>query len=241
MKFKSILILSLSLLVVSISCAKDELAIDPSANVTTEERSVSDFNKIDIEGPFAVFITIGTTESVEVEANENLQQYIKTYKAGDKLVVDFEDDTSISGNKTLKVYVTLTNLIEIEGEGATVIHLQSVLTETNFKLDLSGASVFNGEINVETFDADLEGASVMNLDGHADDLELDASGASVIADFDFDVDNLDADLSGASVLTMTVNTQIDLVASGASFFYWKGSAVVNSINLSGASKIINEN
>ncbi len=75
MKFRNLFILSLSLLVVLTSCTKDELAIDPSANVTTEERSVSDFNKIDIEGPFAVFITIGTTESVEIEANENLQQY----------------------------------------------------------------------------------------------------------------------------------------------------------------------
>jgi hypothetical protein len=50
--------------------------------------------------------------------------------------------------------------------------------------------------------------------------------------------NANLQLSGASNASLTVNGTINLSASGASIFTYKGTAVVNQLDLSGASQIV---
>jgi hypothetical protein len=94
-----------------------------------------------------------------------------------------------------------------------------------------------GNLQAVNVVADLSGASVMNISGSADIFEIEASGASVCKDYGFEVKKLEAQISGASNMSITVEDEINIEASGASSLKYKGNATIKSQNLSGASSI----
>ena len=59
----------------------------------------------------------------------------------------------------------------------------------------------------------------------------------MIKDYGLETDHLNAELSGASNVSLTINEEIDIEASGASILKYKGNAVITNQDLSGASSV----
>ena len=59
--------------------------INGSGFVSEEQRSVSSFDKIQINGSFTVDLSQGDFENVEVEIDDNLQEYVEVRNEGSKL------------------------------------------------------------------------------------------------------------------------------------------------------------
>lgn len=226
-----------SLSILLSSCSRNR--IEPSAAISTQVKSISNFQKIDVSNAFTVFVNFSETEEkVQIEANENLHSYIIVEKDGGELQIRLKRNTSISGNARLKVYITTSTLTSIEASGASDIHFLNTLTANNLKIDLSGASSFEGDLELNHLNIEGSGASSFNLNGQCDFLQSDLSGASSIRDYGFYVnDEVQTDLSGSSSSRLTVNGDMYIEASGASSFYYKGSGIVKSQNLSGSSNI----
>jgi hypothetical protein len=242
MKTKTIFLAILSLGLFFTSCDDDDFNIIPSDKITTEEISVSNFNKLDVSSPFQVQITFSETEeSVVVEANENLHQEIDVNVKDDKLYISLHDNTTISGTPVLNVYIKTSTLNKVAAEGASIIEFQNPLNTNIFEIEMEGACTFTGQLHVDEFYSQLIGASKMNISGNTDTFDINAEGASGMKDFDFACDNLNADLYGASNISLTVNQTLDVSASGASNVYYKGSGIIESQNLSDTSKIVKMN
>ena len=239
MKTKTLLAITLVLGVIFSSCEEFGTVITPSPRVTTETRQVSGFTGLDVSHAFNVYVNFSETEeSIEIEANENLHDYIVVEKKNGNLVIKLKDFIHLRmGTATLNAYITCDYLKDFDASGASSIILYDPLDTRNVTLDLSGASDFSGEIEVDDLVADISGASNLELSGYADYLRIDASGASSLRDYSLSVNWFDADLSGASDASITINDRIDLEASGASTLNYRGSAQINHIDLSGASNI----
>src|ERR1035438_7091589 len=103
-----------------------------SGNVIKQERTVTAFNAIRISGAFDLILSQGNTQSVTVEADDNLMPIIKTEVKGDELII--ENTKPIHESHTLKVYVTVKELKKIDLSGA-------VDMETTGKLTLDELSI----------------------------------------------------------------------------------------------------
>jgi len=219
----------------------DVTNIKASGDVTTQNHSFSAYNQIDIESAFTAFIRFSDTEeSIEIEANDNLHEYIEVREQSGTLTIGFRDNTNITGNATLNAYIVTKNIDGFSASGASRFIVQDEINEEGVSIFLSGASQFGGVIQTISLNADISGASQIQISGSSEDTNLTATGASQIEDFNFSTDYLNVFLSGASQASLTVNEELDVVASGASIVRYKGSGVVNSQNLSGESKIIKE-
>ena len=132
------------------------------------------------------------------------------------------------------------SVTDYTASGASNFLIEDLLTANTVSVHLSGASYFSGDLEVNHVSASLSGASNVEITGSADSFDVSASGASNINDYDFITDDLDVDLSGASNVWLTVNHELSVRASGASNVYYRGTGVVVSQNLSGASHIVKE-
>jgi hypothetical protein len=216
-----------------------EEEVTPSANITNEKRAVAEFSKLDVSGIFTVYLSIADEESVNVEANENLQSYINVSTQGDILVVKLADNINIrNGEATMNVHVSMRSLDKVSGSGAVEYRLNNELPGQQLMLDLSGSSKFSGKLNLGTLDVRLSGASHLQLSGSSDRFQIVADGASKIEDFSFGTNKFKADLDGASEFHLTVHETMDITASGASVVYYKGDAQITRQNLTGASRIV---
>src|SRR5215471_12896841 len=108
---------------VGIITAQEKTAIEPSGNIITKDVSVKPFDAIRAEGLYELVISQGASESVKIEADDNLQSMFEVKNEGSTLVIDMPDlkDNNINfKNKDdhqslkLKVYVSCKNLKRLD-------------------------------------------------------------------------------------------------------------------------------
>lgn len=236
MKTKSIRIVIALVCGLLSSCEYE--TIRASRHVTKREVNYSDFNGIKVSNAFNAYITFSDTEEkIEIEANENLHDNVVLKIEGNDLIVKLKKHTIVGGKVTLNVFITTKRITHFDISGASNLTLENALVAENASIELSGASEFYGELRVNRLEVDTSGASRIELFGSTGYLDASLKGSSELRDYDFTVEELDIRLSGASDAYLRVTESIDIRASGASTLNYKGGAVVNNKNLSGASKI----
>jgi hypothetical protein len=214
----------------------------PGSNVITQEYTFSGYENIETESAFTVYVEFSDTEeSIVIQANENLFEYIEVTKESDNLKVGFRENINIKGSATLTAYITTKSINGFLATGASRFFVEDEIVTEDATVFLSGASQFMGEIYVENLYAEMSGASSMKLTGESASLDVTASGASSIGDYEFSTEYLRVNFSGASFASLTVKDKMDVSASGASIIRYKGDGVINSQNLSGGSQIIDMN
>ncbi len=205
-----------------------------NGNVKKETRKVSSFNAIDISSAFEIYLTQGNSESLVIEADENLLDVIITEVRGGVLKIYV--DENIRNSKTMKAYISFKMLSMIELSGACNLHGENRFKLNNLEIEVSGASDIQMDFTASKVYLDLNGASEIEFSGSANQLIIDASGASDLHAQDFEVKDCSIDASGASTIRVFVTDELSVDASGASTVRYKGSPGI-SIDTSGASSI----
>ena len=111
--------------------------IKGSGHAATDTRDASDFKQIEVGGVFQVEITAQKDFSVQVDADDNLLQFIKTEVDGDVLKIECEKD--INSKTPIRVRISAPDIERIESSGASKITVAD-LKNSSLDLDSSGAS-----------------------------------------------------------------------------------------------------
>ena len=219
MKKIGLVIFAIALLIGVMSamkCSNGNLSsVQGSGNIQSEKRDVSGFMEIEASGAINLEIVAQKDFSVEVEADDNLLQYIKTEISGDTLKVFTKD--RISPRNKLVVKISMPELTALDVSGA------------------SGATVSN--VKTDSLKLEASGASKIKIDGEANSLESEASGASTIDAEGLKVENADVEANGASNTTVSATNELKANASGASTIYYTGEPKNISPKSSGASSV----
>jgi hypothetical protein len=211
--------------------------------VITEERPVSDFNKISFSGLGNLIIEQGDKETLKIEAEDNIVPKILTSVQNQTLKIDYQWNWvsfSFHPNKPINIYVSVKDLQKIEGSGATTIKSQSIKTE---KLEIKGSGMTKADISIETqqLNSEISGAGDFVLSGKADSQKIEISGAGKYEAKSLLSKNADIQVSGAGQTTVNVQEKLDVKISGAGKVSYIGNPQITQ-DISGAGKIekINE-
>jgi hypothetical protein len=184
-----------------------------SGDVRNEKRNVAEFNAIEVGGVFEVEVVAQKEFSVEVEADDNLLQYIKTEVRGGML--EISTDKKISPKGRVRIRISAPDIEKLQVSGVSKVSLIDVKNDS-LKVYASGASKINVSGETKDLEAELSGASKIEAENlKAENANVDGSGASC-ASVNVSGD-LKADLSGASKVTYTGNPRnLEKSTSGAS-------------------------
>jgi len=224
-------------LIMFVSC--NLIGENGSGNVIREERHVSSFNSIDVSGAFQVYLSQGSTQSVIVEADDNLMKLIRTNVNGNTLEIDTKDP--IHHSKALKIFLTVTDLKNIQLSGAVDIHTETKLTFNDLSIDVSGATDSKMDISVQKLTVDCSGGSELHFTGSAKDVSFDVSGAVDLYAFDLVTEKMDLSISGAGKADVNVSKELKADISGAASVRYKGNPEKISKDVSGAGSISKAN
>ncbi|WP_420385173.1 head GIN domain-containing protein [Roseivirga sp.] len=202
-----------------------------------EQRDVKNFNALSVSSAFEVEISVGSTESLEIEAEDQYMDDIITEVRGGTLVIRIRESRDTRRMRdTPKAYLTVKSLERINASGAVSLRTRDILKGRKLDLELSGASVLNIEMDVEELYLEASGACVINLEGEAGEQVVKTSGATVYRAYDLRSERADIRVSGAGSANVYVTGKLDVHASGASSVRYRGGASV-SADSSGASSI----
>ena len=158
--------------------------IEGSGNISSEDREVQNFDRIQLTGAGDVIITQGQTELVIVEADDNLLPYIETEVRTGKLVLGFTDEVSdknIRPSRAIKFYVNLIDITTLEISGAGDVSSDSLNTE-RLKVEVDGAGdVTFDRLTADQFDIEVDGASDVQVEQlSAQDVDVNINGSANI-------------------------------------------------------------
>lgn len=208
---------------------------DPgSGRVVTETRKVTDFHAIDIEYPANVLITQGNTESVKVEAEDNVLRGLKTEVRNGKLNIFYKAESGkhVNPTKMVKITIVVKELDDVQFSSAGELTIDGLKTyELDFSLSGAGKVTIR-DIDAKSLSLDMSGAGSMDASGTADNLDLNISGFGSFNGGDLYSQKAEVDISGAGSATVWVDDELDANVSGAGSVGYYGSPSVSK-NVSG--------
>ncbi len=214
---KRIIILTCILLISLTACTKD--TITGSGTPISEFRNVAKFTKISSEGVFEVTITQGDQQSVEITADDNIIQRVKTEVVDNELRLYLDDHNY--KDISLKANIVSERINGIKNSGIGNFVISNVDEVGNFNVYNSGT----GNISVT---------------GRAESLTVKNEGDGTFKGFQFIVSNCNVEIVGSGDCEVYSTTTLNVDIEGSGDVYYKGAPAIEA-NISGSGKVINAN
>ena len=232
--------ISLLLLIILIlsSCKIDIKlgGISGNRNVVTEQRKISNnFTQIRASNGLDIYITQDKKTTVVVEADENLQNIIKTEVING--VLKIYSDKNIRRAKAKKIYVSAPSIDGVTATSGSNVVSENTLKSTHFEAkSTSGANL---KLIVDATDITSKSTSGANLrlSGQTIDYTANASSGSNTKSYDLKCKNVTVKVSsGANIDVFASNSIIAKATSGEDIGY-KGNPIKAKIKSSSGGSI----
>jgi hypothetical protein len=201
-----------------------------------QDREGGTFNEIHTHGSFNLEVTDGASNSVTVEAQQNLQQYIEVENTGGELHIRNKKGYNIQPDREIIIYVTAPSLKGIYLSGSGNIKSTNQLNGSD-KFDIKSSGSGNITIDIETADlkTSIAGSGNITLKGKTSDLDGKIAGSGNIRAKDLQSSNTSVQISGSGsaevVATQKLNTNI---AGSGDVKYWGDASVDSKVRGSGS-------
>lgn len=206
-----------------------------TGEILTIPVELGSFSRLEVSSAFVVNVTFGEGPSLTLSIDQAAEDHLRVGIVGDTLRIGIEPRTLLS-NVTLEADLVVPSLEAIEGSGAAETHV-SGLAAPALEVELSGASVLDGSVDIESLTAELSGASSLALSGRVGQLQAEVSGASDLSLLELVAADVNLDISGASIAEVNVTESLVADLSGASSLRYRGTPAVLETDTSGASSV----
>lgn len=205
-----------------VACADGQIrkTVTGDGNVVKKTRTAEACSGVRVSTGIDVYLSQGSKPSLEVEADENLHEYIVTeYKDG---VLHVYTDANIRSADSKKVYVTMPEVSSVSTSSAgDVIGVTPVKTD-NLKLNSSSAGDIKLEVTAKSVDANASSSGDITLSGVSDMLDATLSSAGNLNAFDLKVREAEVSASSAGDADVFVTERLTARASSAGDINYKG-------------------
>jgi hypothetical protein len=208
-------ILIAAVLLVLSSCS----VVTGSGKVATETREVTGFNTIELAANGDLVVTPGETESLTIEADDNVIPSLTSEVSGGTLKLGTKPNTRIQTTNPMIFRVTVTELT---------------------RLSLSGSgSIAGNDLALRTLNVDISGAGTVKLAGTTDEQAIALSGSGRYEAQDFASQRATADVSGSGEITVAVSQELNVNISGSGTVTYSGDPKVQS-QVSGSGRVVKQ-
>lgn len=201
-----------------------------SGDIESERRTPGDFDAIELRYPADVSIVVGSSPSVEIEADDNLLPQLRTRIQGSKLVIDNgERDWSqrVHPSRTVQIMITVTELHKIELDSAGSIRATGLQSD-ELRLVLGGAGdITMTELQAQSLTADLNGLGNIEIQGSVDEADVEIRGSGSFAGHEFYAQEARVEIDGLGSATLHVEVHLDAQINGAGSVHYYGSPSVS--------------
>ncbi len=197
----------LGLLIIAVILLSACNVVRGSGDMITETRDVSNFDSINLSGSGDVIINQEGEESLTIETDDNIMQYVTSDVRDGTLHLGTENFTSVSPTRLIfSVGVDDLAGISISGSG-------------NIKA---------ARIQTERLDVGVSGSGDLELEGEATRQEIDISGSGKYRGGNLRSETAEISVSGSGDVTVWVTGSLDVSVSGSGTVGYYGNPTVSS-------------
>jgi len=218
---KYFLILILSLGITFCSDGQIRRTVNGNNKVVKKEREAGRFSGLRVSSGIDVYLSQTGEESIEVEADENLHEYIITeIRDG---VLHVYSDANIREAEMKRVYVTMNDIRSLKTTSAGDIIGETPLKTGELELSASSAGDIKIEVYVKEIEASISSSGDVTLTGEADILNVDLTSAGGLNAYGLEVREADVSASSAGDADISVSERLRARSSSAGDINYRGN------------------
>lgn len=212
---------------------KDSISGD--GKVVTQTRDVAEFSGIRVGSGIDVFVTQGEPQVVRVEADENLQDWIRTEVEGSVLHIYVDKTIRIAESK--KVHITCKAIDRLDISSAAEVTGLSRFKTEQLDIDLSSAGKLKFEVDADEIRLSASSAAKADLKGSTGKINADMSSAGELAAFELESKACEISVSSAGKARIKVTEEASFRASSGGNIHYTGEPNIRDINTSSGGSV----
>jgi hypothetical protein len=200
-----------------------------SGKIIHEAREVQDFTKIRVSYPAQVIITQGETQSLAIEADDNVAAEIRTRVVNGTLEIDNGHGYlwPISPSRSPKITIVVKDLTDVEFESTGELQLEELKTD-NLKIGLDGAgSIKLNNVKLKTLDCNLSGLGSIQASGTSDSIHVLVQGLGSFDGGALQSQTATVNLDGMGSATVWAENRLNADVNGMGSVNYYGNAQVS--------------
>jgi len=230
--------LTLVFLIALLSMACSLQVLRTSGKQISEQRPVQDVRRVSLEGSGELNILQDGSESLLVEADESLMQYVESEVRNGTLHLSVKPHTAGSIFRQERIHYTL-HVISLQGvtiEGSGKVSTDS-LESDQLALVVNGSGSMQFEsLRAATLRIEINGSGNVEVQGHASDETIAISGSGSLKAGDLRGENVQVGISGSGSVTVWATETLDVEISGSGSTRYYGAPEV-SVSTSGSGSV----
>jgi len=218
------------------SCFIDNFTgVKGNGNVISENRKIdADFDAIKVSQGIELQLTQSEDFSLNVEADENIMDLLKTEVKGNTLYVSFEKNVYRATSR--KVYLSKAIINSLATSSGAHIVSENNLKSENLDLDASSGSFIKVKTTAHFVQCETSSGASMKVSGVTKSFKVSASSGSTIHADDLESENTTAKVSsGANIDVYASESLTAKASSGGDIDYAGNPKVINKDTSSGGS------
>jgi len=212
-----------------------------SGVVVTETQSVLGVQDIHLKGQGQIILRQGETESLTIEAEDNVMNFIETEVSRDRLTLRFKTGPfrTVVPRKGVKYFLTLSDPREVVISGSGSLDVNDIDVD-DFTARVNGsadASIQN--IRADRLVSDINGSGKFLVTGRVSEQRIEISGSGNYRAEELTSEVARVRISGSGKTEINVREELDVRISGSGEVLYRGSPRVTQ-QISGSGNIVNQ-
>lgn len=206
-----------------------------STAIAQQTRTLGDFTGIKAGDAFNINITQSETNSLKVEAPENLQNQVKTeVKDG---ILTIRTEGNIKSDDDITIVVSIKSLTSLDISGAADVKSENQIVSDKLNIQSSGAGDIHLDVKAGEIKTAISGSGDITLKGSAQLMDATVSGAGDLKAANLETTKIKVKVSGAGDAKVYAVQSLDADVSGGGSIIYKGNPVDRNVNISGAGSV----
>ena len=211
------------------------ISIAGYSQTTKKTLELPEFKSIYVNSNYTVYLKQTNKQEVVVEALTEIFSITEIKVENGILMINIErkpenpnkslwakiDDIKL--NPTMKVYVSMKNITELQVNSNGKIVSENSIATDNIVLGLAGNGSMDIDLKGNTVKAEVTGNGNMTIRGYATTIEATVSGPGTINGFNCPLDNAKVKVSGSGLCQLNVTQNIDALVLGNGQIKHKGN------------------
>lgn len=196
--------------------------VNGNGDLVAKDREVGGFTGIKACCSMDVKVSQGSQHSVTVEAESNLQKFIKTEVSGNTLTVRYGKNANFKSTEPITVYISLPRLEMIRASSSSEVIGQTAFTGDELTLDVSSSANIRLRYSGDRVDLDGSSSGQIEIEGSAMKVSAKASSSARIDADGLKAEEGRADVSSGAKVDLHTKRKIKADASSGATVRYSG-------------------
>lgn len=226
--------------IINIFCFSSCEKITGEGPVETEERAYNNFSGLYAAIPGTIYYTKSNNFKVQLKAQRNILDIIKTSVRGNELKLDYRSNTIVGKHNTIEIHVSAPSLESLHLDCSGTVRVTGNIISQNLhsQVSSSGSLIIDSVQITDVLRATVSGSGKINiLSGQTASENITISGSGNANVSAVKALNTIARINGSGYTKVYPIQTLNAFISGSGDIYYLGNPIISS-HISGSGKIL---